>query len=70
MKFPATNKPNPVITDDERDAFGENAKALEELAKRVDWAFLIQCYATVMTMILATIFALIVTVEFAQSIIR
>ena len=60
-EFPDTNK-QPQDSEIE-GAVGDNAKALENILKRVDWKFLIRAYFIGLGTLLITLFLIIVVVK-------
>jgi len=65
MRFPTGNK----VHQDINEGFGENVALLEDKMKRVDWRWFATVYAAAFTMLLVSVFALIVVVKLALKII-
>ena len=61
MDFPRTNK----IHQDLNEQFGDNAKLLEDVAKKIDWHFFTKLYFAGLGVLLVSIFALIVVIKAA-----
>lgn len=59
--FPRTNK----IPQNIEDVVGDNAALLEELASRIQWRRFFYYYVAFLSVFLATLFLIIVTVRFA-----
>ncbi len=64
MKFPPTNKKHQDINS----SFGENAVALEEHLKNINWHLFVKSYFAVFGIILVSIFALIIVIRAALAI--
>ncbi len=64
MDFPQTNK----VHQDLNEQFGDNAKLLEEAAKKIDWQFFTKLYFAGLGVLLVSIFALIVVIKAALAI--
>jgi len=68
LKFPQTNRPYDGEKKEAeviKEAFGQNAHLIEEMAKKIDWKLLTQTYFKILAIVLFTIFSLIVTVRLA-----
>jgi|AntRauTorckE6833_2_1112554.scaffolds.fasta_scaffold310792_2 hypothetical protein len=60
MQFPETNKP---FEDEPVDkSFGNTAKALEEIAKKIDWIYMLKVWSSLLLITCVSIFTLIVSV--------
>ena len=62
-ELPTNKYPNPAFHQE----FGENAKVLEDLARKIDWRFLTVTYFKALAILCATVFSIIVSVKLALS---
>ena len=61
MDFPQTNKPN----NKTKEGFGENAALLEERLTAIDWSVFLKAYAMIFSLLLTTMFLMIVVIRLA-----